>query len=226
MAGFPSHTGESGTGGQRMITATQRNKIPGRAMAALTLLLLAGATQVDAQTPPAGEADILITNGHVVDGTGGPWMQANVAITGDKIVYVGRAPVKAKKVIDAIGKIVSPGFIDMHSHSEFGLAMDGRALSKITQGITTEVIGEHLSAGPVLGPAVDDPMMVTPPVKRTWTTLGGWFSYLQKKGIGINVASYVGAGQVRASAMGYQNREPTAAEMARIKQLIRQAMEE
>ena len=209
-----------------MITAMQRNKIPGRAVAALTLLLLAGAAGVDAQTPPAGEADILIQNGHVVDGTGGPWMQANVAIKGDKIVYVGRAPVKAKKVIDATGKIVSPGFIDMHSHSEFGLAMDGRGLSKVTQGITTEVMGEHLSAGPVLGPAVDDPMMVTPPVKRTWTTLGGWFSYLQKKGIGINVASYVGAGQVRASAMGYQNREPSTAEMGRIKQLIRQAMEE
>ena len=72
----------------------------------------------------------------------------------------------------------------------------------MTQGITTEVMGEHLSAGPVLGPAVDDPMMVTPPVKRSWTTLGGLFSYLQKKGIGLNVASYVGAGQVRASAMG------------------------
>jgi N-acyl-D-amino-acid deacylase len=168
---------------------TQRNKIPGRAVAALTLLLLAGA--VDAQTPPAGEADILIQNGHVVDGTGGPWMQANVAIKGDRIVYVGRAPMKAKKVIDATGKVVSPGFIDMHSHSEFGLSLDGRALSKITQGITTEVMGEHLSAGPVLGPAVDDPMMVTPPVKRSWTTLGGFFSYLQKKGIGLNVASYV-----------------------------------
>ncbi len=209
-----------------MITATQRSKIPGRAVAALTLLLLAGAARVDAQTPPPGEADILIQNGHVVDGTGGPWMQENVAIKGDRIVYVGRAPVKAKKVVDATGKIVSPGFIDMHSHSEFGLAMDGRGLSKVTQGITTEVMGEHLSAGPVLGPAVDDPMMVTPPVKRTWTTLGGWFSYLQKKGIGINVASYVGAGQVRASAMGYQNREPSTAEMGRIKQLIRQAMEE
>jgi N-acyl-D-aspartate/D-glutamate deacylase len=114
----------------------------------------------------------------------------------------------------------------MHSHSEFGLSLDGRALSKITQGITTEVMGEHLSAGPVLGKAVDDPMMVTPPVKRSWTTLGGFFSYLQKKGIGINVASYVGAGQVRASAMGYENRQPSPQEWDRIKQLIRQGMEE
>lgn len=195
-----------------------------RALAALTLLLLTGGAQMQAQ--PVTQADILITNGHVVDGTGAPWMQANIAITGDRIVYVGRAPIKAKRVIDAGGKVVSPGFIDMHSHSEFGLALDGRGLSKVTQGVTTEVMGEHLSAGPVLGPAVDDPMMVTPPVKRSWTTLGGFFDYLTKKGIGLNVASYVGAGQVRASVMGYQNRQPTPAEMDKIKGLIRQGMEE
>ena len=187
--------------------------------------LLSAATLSLAAAQPA-EVDLLIKNGQVIDGSGGPRMQADVAISGDRIVYVGRAPVKAKRVIDASGQVVTPGFIDMHSHSEFGLAFDGRGLSKITQGVTTEVLGEHLSAGPVLGPAVDDPMMVTPPVKRSWTTLGGWFSYLQKKGIGLNVASYVGAGQVRASAMGYQNREPSASEMGRIKQLIRQAMQE
>jgi N-acyl-D-amino-acid deacylase len=208
------------------VMAAWRNNNHGRAMTALSLLFLTSAANVQAQSPPALQADLLITNGRVIDGTGGPWMQADVAITGDKIVYVGRAPVKAKRVIDAGGKVVSPGFIDMHSHSEFGLALDGRGLSKVTQGVTTEVMGEHLSAGPVLGPAVDDPMMVTPPVKRTWTTLGGFFSYLQKKGIGPNVASYVGAGQVRASAMGYENRQPTPAEMAKIKQLIRQGMEE
>ena len=89
--------------------------------------------------------DLLIKNGHVVDGTGAPWFQADVAITGDRIVYVGRAPVKAKRVIDAAGKVVSPGFIDMHSHSEFGLSLDGRGLSKVTQGVTTEVMGEHFN---------------------------------------------------------------------------------
>ena len=204
--------------------ATLQKKSLGRA--ALAVFLLAGAATAEAQSPPSTQVDILIKNGHVVDGTGGSWFRADVAITGDRIVYVGRAPVKAKRVIDAVGKVVSPGFIDMHSHSEFGLSLDGRGLSKVTQGITTEVMGEHLSAGPVLGPAVDDPMMVTPPVKRTWTTLGGFFSYLQKKGIGLNVASYVGAGQVRASAMGYENRQPTPAEMNRITQLIRQGMEE
>ena len=180
----------------------QRKKVLSCA-AVLGILLFFGVAMVEAQSPPAAEADILIKNGHVIDGTGGPWMQENVAIKGDTIVYVGRAPVKAKRVIDATGRIVSPGFIDMHSHSEFGLSLDGRGLSKITQGITTEVMGEHVSAGPVVGPAVDDPVMIAPPVKRSWTTLGGFFSYLQKKGIGLNVASYVGMGQVRASAMGY-----------------------
>src|SRR5579872_5166815 len=193
-----------------------------RIFPAVALLFLAGPATLLAQ--PAREADILIKGGEVVDGTGGPWMRGDVAITGDRIVYVGRAPVKAKRVIDAAGKVVSPGFIDMHEHSEFGLSLDGRGLSMVTQGVTTEVLGEHLSAGPVLGPAVDDPMMVTPPVRRTWTTLGGFFDVLTKKGIGPNVVSYVGAGQVRASAMGYENRTPTPAEMAKMKDLIVQAM--
>ena len=179
-----------------------------------------------AQSPPQDVADVLIQGGHVIDGTGSPRVLANVAIQGGRIIYVGRAPVKAKQTIDATGKVVTPGFFDMHSHSEFGLSFDGRGLSKVTQGITTEVLGEHLSAGPVLGPAVDDPMMVTAPVVRTWTTLGGFFSFLQKKGIGLNVASYVGAGQVRASVIGYEDRTPTAAEMEQMKKLIAQAMEE
>jgi N-acyl-D-amino-acid deacylase len=200
------------------------NKIILQVAAVFPLLFFAGPANVLAQA--AGEADILIKGGEVVDGTGGPWMRADVAIKGDKIIYVGRAPVKARRVIDAAGKVISPGFIDMHTHSEFGLAFDGRGLSKVTQGVTTEVLGEHLSAGPVLGPAVDDPMMVAPPVKRSWTTLGGFFSFLQKKGIGPNVVSYVGAGQVRASVMGYEDRTPTAAEMAQMKQLIAQAMQE
>jgi len=199
--------------------------VPRRAVQSALVLLLAGFAG-PGLAQPALEADLLIKGGQVVDGTGGPWIRADVAIKGDKIVYVGRAPVQAKRVIDAAGKVVSPGFIDMHSHSEFGLAFDGRGLSKVTQGITTEVMGEHLSGGPVLGPAVDDPMMVTPPVKRSWTTLGGFFSFLQKKGIGPNVVSYVGAGQVRASVMGYDDRPVTAGDMSKMKALIRQAMQE
>jgi N-acyl-D-amino-acid deacylase len=197
------------------------------AAVALAVIALAGfPLRGFAQSPPGGEVDILIKNGEIVDGAGGPWFQGDVAIKGDTIVYVGRAPVRAHKIIDATGMVVSPGFFDMHAHSEFGLSFDGRGLSKVTQGITTEVLGEHLSAGPVLGPAVDDPMMVAPPVHRTWTTLGGFFDFLTKKGIGPNIVSYVGAGQVRASVMGYENRTPTAAEMDQMKKLISQAMEE
>ena len=195
-------------------------------MAGLLALLVLAAPPLFAQSPPADEVDLLIANGKIIDGSGGPWRQGNVAIKGDTIVYVGNAPVRAKRVIDAKGQAVSPGFIDMHAHSEFGLSLDGRGLSKITQGVTTEVLGEHLSAGPVLGPAVDDPMMITPPVKRTWTTLGGFFDFLTRKGIGPNVVSYVGAGQVRASVMGYENRTPTAAEMGKMKALIAHAMQE
>ena len=205
-----------------------RNNICFLVAASLALLLLIRllSSHGVAQRPPLEEADILIKGGHVIDGTGGPWMRADVAIKGDRIVYVGRAPVKARRIIDATGKVVTPGFFDMHAHSEFGLSLDGRAFSKVTQGVTTEVLGEHLSAGPVLGPAVDDPMMITPPVHRTWTTLGGFFSFLEKKGIGLNVVSYVGAGQVRASVMGYENRTPTPAEMEQMKTLIAQAMKE
>jgi len=209
------------------IVFPDRNKVSILVMLAF-LLFGAGLTglQTIAQSPPTEEADVLIQGGHVIDGTGSPRVLANVAIKGDRIVYVGRAPVRAKRTIDATGKVVTPGFFDMHSHSEFGLSFDGRGLSKVTQGITTEVMGEHLSAGPVLGPAVDDPMMVTPPVIRTWTTLGGFLSFLEKKGIGLNVASYVGAGQVRASVMGYEDRTPTTTEMEQMKRLIAQAMEE
>lgn len=192
----------------------------------LSLLLFSGAATVDAQSPPTAQVDILIKNGHVIDGTGSPWMQENVAIKGGTIAYVGRAPVNAKQVIDAAGRIVSPGFIDMHSHSEFGLLLDGRGLSKITQGITTDVMGEHVSAGPVVGQAVDDPVIIRPPVKRSWTTLGGFFSYLEKKGIGLNVASYVGMGQVRASVMGYGAGTPSTDQMNKMKSLVAQAMQE
>ncbi|HEX4637782.1 MAG TPA: D-aminoacylase [Rhizomicrobium sp.] len=215
---------------QRSTTAiwrVGRSALPWLAAGLLAILMPPGApTKVFAQSPPEGEVDLLIANGKVIDGSGSPWRQANVAIKGDTIVYVGNAAVRAKKTINAAGQAVTPGFIDMHAHSEFGLSLDGRGLSMITQGVTTEVLGEHLSAGPVLGPAVDDPMMITPPVKRTWTTLGGFFDTLTKKGIGPNIVSYVGAGQVRASVMGYENRTPTPAEMDRMKQLIVQAMQE
>ena len=129
-------------------------------------------------------------------------------------------------MIEADGLVLAPGFIDMHAHSEYGLIVDPRALSKTAQGVTTEVLGEHLSAGPVMGPAVDDPMMVAPPIERDWTTLGGYLDRLEFAGVGPNVVSYVGSGQVRASVVGYEERDPTEEELLEMEALVAQAMEE
>lgn len=170
--------------------------------------------------------DLLIRDARIVDGTGSPWFRANVAVSGDTILGVGPAAPEADQVIDAAGLVAAPGFIDMHAHSEYGLIVDPRALSKVTQGVTTEVLGEHLSAGPVLGPAVDDPMMVAPPIERDWTTLGGYFDRLEAAGVGPNVVSYVGSGQVRASVIGYEERAATPTELAAMEALVAQAMEE
>ena len=189
----------------------------------LLLSTLVGASS-SAQVPE--EVDLLIRGGRIVDGSGSPWIRADLAIRGDTIVAVGRGPVEPRRIIDASGMVVSPGFIDMHAHSEYGLIVDPRGLSKITQGVTTEVIGEHLSAGPVKGKAEDDPMMVSKPIERDWTTLGGFFDRLRKAGIGPNVASYVGSGQVRACVVGYEERPASPAELEEMKALVAEAMEE
>lgn len=193
-------------------------------------LLAAAAASLSTVSGCGGEApapiDLLIRNARVVDGAGGPWFRAHVAVAGDTIVSVGPAEPAAAEVLDAAGMTLAPGFIDMHAHSEYGLLVDPRALSKVAQGVTTEVLGEHLSAGPVLGPAVDDPMMVAPPIERDWTTLGGYLDRLESAGVGPNVLSYVGSGQVRASVIGYEERAATPAELEEMEALVAQAMEE
>jgi len=176
--------------------------------------------------PQPEEFDLILRGGRLVDGSGNPWVRADVAIRGDRIAAIGRGNLSARRVIDVAGKVVSPGFIDMHAHSEHGLMADGRGLSKITQGVTTEVLGEHLSGGPLLGRAEDDPMLIAPPLRRDWTTLGGFFKKLERQGIGPNALSYVGSGQVRACVVGYENRPATVAELAEMKKLTAQAMEE
>ena len=175
---------------------------------------------------PAPPVDLLIRGARIVDGAGGPWFRANLAVTGDTITSVGPDEPQAALVIDGDGLVAAPGFIDMHAHSEYGLLVDPRALSKTAQGVTTEVLGEHLSAGPVMGPAVDDPMMVAPPIDRDWTTLGGYLDRIEFAGIGPNVVSYVGSGQVRASVVGYEERAATEEELQAMEALVAQAMEE
>lgn len=170
--------------------------------------------------------DLLIVNGTVVDGSGAPGLPADVAVRGDSIAAIGKlSGASALKTVDAAGLTVSPGFIDTHSHSDFTLLVDGTAQSKIRQGVTTEILGESESAGPVTGKARTATGDYG--VKIDWETLGQYFDRLERDGISVNVASYVGSLQVRICVMGAEtSREPTAEETNQMKQLVRQAMED
>src|SRR5262249_31081657 len=140
--------------------------------------------------------DLLIRNGKIVDGSGNPWFFGDVAVRGDRIVAVGRVlRGAAKREIDAKGLVVAPGFIDMHSHSDYLLLEDGHAQSKVRQGVTTEILGEGRSAGPFKGKLTPRRTIVNGKEVR-WGTLGGYFDTLEKGGISVNVASYVGLDNV------------------------------
>jgi N-acyl-D-amino-acid deacylase len=196
-------------------------------------LLLSVAPLLHTQEPSMQKYDLLIVNGHILDGSGSPWFEGSVALNDGKIADIGRLKnATARRVIDARGLVVAPGFIDLHSHSDFTLLVDGKAQSKIRQGVTTEIIGEAASAGPILGPAVPDfdngtaPLTQKDGLKRDWTTLGEYFARAERQGISVNIASYVGSGQVRLDVMGNVNRAPTAAELEKMEALVDQSMGE
>jgi N-acyl-D-aspartate/D-glutamate deacylase len=177
---------------------------------------------------PAADApyDLLIRNGKVVDGSGNPWFFGDVAIRGDRIVAVGRVPPEqARREIDARGLVVAPGFIDMHSHSDYLLLEDGHAQSKIRQGVTTEVLGEGKSAGPFNGKLTPRTRTVRGK-EAEWTTLGGYFDALEKAGVSVNVASYVGLDNVWQGAMGNSYERPTAEQKSQMKALVEEAMKD
>jgi N-acyl-D-aspartate/D-glutamate deacylase len=177
---------------------------------------------------PAAEPayDLVIRNGKIVDGSGNPWFYGDVAIRGDRIVALGRVPAgKAQREIDARGLIVAPGFIDMHSHSDYVLFEDGDAPSKIRQGVTTEVIGEGQSAGPYKGKLTARHVSVRGK-DVTWDTLGGYLDALDKAGIALNVASYVGMDNVWEGVMGQSHERPTAEQIEQMKALVDEAMKD
>ncbi len=174
-----------------------------------------------APTPSAsGIADVLITNARIVDGTGNPWYRGSVVVTGDRITYVGPSVpgLTAKRVIDARDQVVSPGFIDMLGHSENTILRGPHAVSKITQGITSEVTGEVTSAWPntSVGESVS--------ARRPWRSLDGYFKELERRGTAINLGTYVGTSSVRVAVMGQLTRHPTSAEMKQMGALIDSAM--
>jgi N-acyl-D-amino-acid deacylase len=186
------------------------------------------AAQPAAQPP---RYDLVIANGHIVDGTGNPWFAGDVAIKGGRIAAVGKlAGAGAGRVIDAAGRIVSPGFIDLHTHSDISLLADGTAQSKVRQGVTLDIMGESTSVAPRDGlpdeAANDGGVTAAGAVKQNWTTFAEYFKRLEAQGTSINVISHVASEQVRRVVMGYDPRPATAAELERMKALVARSMEE
>jgi N-acyl-D-aspartate/D-glutamate deacylase len=185
---------------------------------------------LEGQQPAGSQSfDILIKNGRVLDGTGSPWYSAEIGIRGDRIVAIGKlSSATGKKTIDAAGKIVAPGFIDTLGQSEMALLIDSRALSKLSQGITTEITGEGGSIAPQNDKTISPmkPVLDHYKLKVDWTTLDGYFRRLEKQGTPLNIGTYVGAAQVREAVIGDDDRAPTPAELDQMKALVEQAMKD
>jgi dihydroorotase/N-acyl-D-amino-acid deacylase len=176
----------------------------------------------------AQQYDTLIRGGKIVDGSGNPWFYGDVGIIGDRIAFVGHAAsdVKAKRTINATGLIVSPGFIDMLGQSELNLLIDKRAVSKLTQGITTEITGEGESVAPFAKADLVEQKDFFEHFHLTvdWESLSQYFNRLAKQGPAINLGTYVGAGQVRKKVLGRVNRAPTADELRDMEEYVGDAM--
>ena len=189
-----------------------------RMLLALALALSAFCAQ--AESRPA--YDIVIHNGHVIDGTGSPWYSADIAIKDGRIAELGRlGPVDAKRIIDAHGMIVAPGFIDMLDQSGHTLLVDGHAPSKIFQGVTTLITGEGESVAPVNDKILNEEGVHDKPA---WRTLSEYFKRLQAQGIGVNLGTYVGAATAREMVIGYGDRAPTPQELVQMQAIVARAM--
>ena len=196
----------------------------------VTCLVLACSSFSRAQESSGPQSfDVLIKNGKILDGTGNPWYSADLGIRGDRIVAIGKLPgATAKTTIDAAGKIVAPGFIDTLGQSELALLIDKRALSKLSQGITTEITGEGGSIAPQNDKTISPmkPLLDHYKLKVDWTTLDGYFRRLEKQGTPLNLGTYVGAAQVREAIIGDDDRPPTPTELEQMKALVEQAMKD
>jgi len=175
----------------------------------------------------AAAFDIVISNGHIIDGTGSPWYSGDVGIRGGQIAAIGNLAASARaRTIDAHGMVVAPGFIDMLGQSELTILVDPRLPSKIYQGITTEITGEGGSVAPqndaVRKAEAHDCEHVR--ISCDWSTFREYFARLEKQGMGINLASFVGATQVRKVVLGFDDVQPDAAQLDQMRQLVREAM--
>ena len=195
-------------------------------------VVLFGVLAALAQTAPAHDAralDMVITNGRIIDGTGSPWYSGDVGIRDGRVAAIGNLAATTRALtIDAKGMVVAPGFIDMLGQSEFTILVDPRLPSKIYQGITTEITGEGGSVAPQ-NDAIIREMAHTYKhlqINSDWRTLRQYFARLEKQGMGINLASYVGATQVREMVLGFDDRQPTPAQLEEMKRLVREAMQD
>jgi len=194
----------------------------------LFAFLLFGAASSLAQTTTL-RFDIVITGGHVIDGTGSPWYSGDVGIRDGKIAAIGNlTAVARKRTIDAGGRVVAPGFIDMLGQSELTILVDQRLPSKIFQGITSEITGEGNSVAPLNEAIIESGRSGYEHFKINpdWRTLRQYFARLEKQGMGINLASYVGATQVRRMVLGDDDKQPTPAQLEQMQTLVREAMKD
>jgi N-acyl-D-amino-acid deacylase len=186
-------------------------------------------TQVTGQSPsPVPEFDTVIKNGTVYDGSGSEGRVADVAIRGDRVAGVGELQnARAKNVIDARGLAVAPGFINMLSWSNESLIQDGRSQSEIRQGVTTEIMGEGESMGPlneeIKKRMIEQQKDINYDIK--WNTLAEYLKYLEKRGISCNVASFIGATTIRENVIGFEDKQPTPQQLDEMRELVRKEME-
>lgn len=179
----------------------------------------------------AVEIDLLIKNSRIYDGTGSGPYYGDIAVAGDTIVYAADSPDRsnknAKKIIEAEGLSVAPGFIDTHSHSEFTLLADNRAEGKVFQGVTTEINGNcGMSAAPLLGDAFEhrETDLKELGIRERWSNFREYFSILERRGLPINFATLAGHGNIRASVIGYQDKKPGASELQEMRKLLEEAV--
>ena len=177
--------------------------------------------------------DLMINGGRVIDGSGNPWFLADVAVTKGIISAVGRVEEKARETIDASGLIVSPGFIDAHSHGDIVLISEPEARIKIMQGITTEIVGQDgLGEAPLTDANLEmwrrylSGLNGNPDIEWDWRSLGEYLARLAAARPSVNVASLVGHGNIRLAAMGMENRKPTTAELDKMKRLLDESLRE
>src|SRR5436853_4109041 len=192
------------------------------------LFLVALVTWAMAVTARAQDFDVIIKGGAVYDGTGGDAQRVDLAIKGDRIAGLGDfKDASAKTIVNASGLAVAPGFINMLSWSTDSLIQDGRSQSELRQGVTTEIMGEGESMGPVNDRIREFMLKNQADIKYEikWNTLAEYLQYLEKRGISCNVASFVGATTIRAYVIGFEDRQPTPQEMDQMRDLVRKEME-